>query len=75
MYSAHMDPAKWSEPTEFRQDRFLDENGKVTGKDRIIPFSLGRPTHGHFVIALMQTTSIMLELHVACNLCQNNRPI
>jgi len=41
LYSAHMDPEVWEEPYVFRPERFLNEDGQVTGKERIIPFSLG----------------------------------
>ena len=37
-----MDPKIWDEPQQFRPERFLDEFGKVVGKERIMPFSIGR---------------------------------
>jgi cytochrome P450 family 2 subfamily U polypeptide 1 len=37
-----MDPAVWKDPTEFRPERFLNEHGRITGKENVIPFSLGR---------------------------------
>ena len=42
LYSAHMDPDDWQQPQQFRPERFLDESGNVIGKDRVIPFSLGK---------------------------------
>jgi len=36
-----MDPNVWEEPEQFRPERFLDEFGKVVGKERIMPFSIG----------------------------------
>jgi cytochrome P450 len=36
-----MDPTVWSDPSEFRPERFLDENGRLIGKEKIIPFSVG----------------------------------
>jgi len=41
LYAAHMNPAVWPDPTAFRPERFLDSDGKVVGRDRIIPFGLG----------------------------------
>jgi cytochrome P450 len=40
--AAHVDPKVWKDPDVFRPDRFLDDDNKIVGKDRIIPFSLGR---------------------------------
>ena len=42
LYSAHMDPDDWQQPQQFRPECFLDESGNVIGKDRVIPFSLGK---------------------------------
>ncbi|XP_048727790.2 cytochrome P450 2C15-like isoform X2 [Ostrea edulis] len=40
--SAHMDPAHFPQPKEFRPQRFIDDvTGKITNKDRLIPFSIG----------------------------------
>ena len=41
-YAAHRDPEVWGDPYVFRPERFLDEDGKVFGRDRIMPFSLGK---------------------------------
>jgi len=42
LYGAHMNPKDWPEPEVYRPERFINEEGKVFGKDRIIPFSLGK---------------------------------
>jgi len=42
LYSLHMDPVVWKDPAVFRPERFLDENGALYGKDRVLPFSIGR---------------------------------
>ena len=42
LYSAHMDPKVWLDPEQFKPDRFLDEDGKFVGGERVIPFSLGK---------------------------------
>lgn len=36
-----MDPDEWENPTEFRPERFIGENGKLVNKDLVISFSLG----------------------------------
>jgi cytochrome P450 len=41
LFSVAMDPDVWPTPNSFQPERFLNENGQVTGKNAIIPFSLG----------------------------------
>jgi Cytochrome P450 len=41
LYSAHMAPDVWPDPSEFRPERFLDKDGQIINKDAVIPFSLG----------------------------------
>ena len=36
-----MDPKTWLDPRNFRPERFLDEEGNVLGRDRILPFGAG----------------------------------
>jgi len=43
LHSAHMDPDDWQQPQHFLPERFLDESGNVIDRDRVIPFSLGKP--------------------------------
>ena len=40
-YTAHRDPSVWDEPYDFNPDRFLDKEGKVFGRDRVMAFSVG----------------------------------
>jgi len=42
LYSAHMDPDDWQQPQQFRPERFLDQSGNVVGREKVIPFALGR---------------------------------
>lgn len=42
IYAAHMDPKKWPDPNVFRPERFLDEDNKITGRDGVVSFSLGK---------------------------------
>lgn len=39
--SVHRDPNLWPDPEAFKPDRFLDENGKVVNREKMIPFSTG----------------------------------
>jgi len=41
LWSAHMDPSFWTEPNEFRPERFLNEMGEIINRDRMIAFSFG----------------------------------
>ena len=36
-----MDSEVWDKPEQFRPERFLNEFGKVVGKELIMPFSIG----------------------------------
>jgi cytochrome P450 len=42
LYSVHMNPEDWPEPEVYRPERFIDTEGNVFGKDRVIAFSLGK---------------------------------
>jgi cytochrome P450 len=41
LFSAHMDPEEWDNPSEFRPERFIGADGKLLKKDRVMPFSTG----------------------------------
>ena len=41
-HSVHRDPDVWGDPYVFRPERFFDEDGKVFGRDRVVPFSMGK---------------------------------
>jgi cytochrome P450 len=36
-----MDPEQWCEPTKFKPERFINDEGHLINKERVIPFSLG----------------------------------
>ena len=40
-FSVHMSDQHWREPKQFRPERFLDEDNKVTKPDAFIPFGIG----------------------------------
>ena len=42
LYSVHRDPVVFPDPYKFNPDRFLDSEGRVTGHENIIPFSVGK---------------------------------
>ncbi|XP_014674413.1 PREDICTED: cytochrome P450 2J2-like isoform X2 [Priapulus caudatus] len=41
LYAVHMDPKRFPDPDVMKPERFLDENGKLTNTERLIPFSIG----------------------------------
>ncbi len=41
IWAVHNDPEVWSEPDQFKPERFLDENGKLLNREELIPFSIG----------------------------------
>ena len=41
LYSIHMNPDLWQDPEEFRPERFLDADEKITKPPYFIPFSIG----------------------------------
>jgi cytochrome P450 len=42
LYSAHRDPADWPHPDVFDPDRFIDSDGQLVNKQKMIAFSLGK---------------------------------
>jgi len=42
IWSVHQDPIEWPNPSEFRPERFLDGEGKIVRRDKLIPFGIGR---------------------------------
>ena len=43
-FSVHMSDQHWRQPKQFRPERFLDEDNKVTKPDAFIPFGIGMYT-------------------------------
>ena len=41
IHSIHMDPDVWRNPEKFDPERFLDSEGSVQNKEKVISFSLG----------------------------------
>lgn len=42
LHSVHMDKEFWKDPEEFRPERFLDENMKISNTERLMPFGQGK---------------------------------
>ncbi|XP_072051587.1 cytochrome P450 2U1-like [Amphiura filiformis] len=42
LWTVHHDPNIWTDPEEFKPERFLNRDGKVTRPAELIPFSIGR---------------------------------
>ncbi|XP_046395022.1 methyl farnesoate epoxidase-like isoform X2 [Ischnura elegans] len=42
LYAVHHDPKIWGDPHNFRPERFLDDNGRVTKHEALIPFGAGK---------------------------------
>lgn len=69
--SAMFDPSAWENPDEFRPERFLDAENKVTMRKEFVPFSIGhRICPGksiakmelfHFLTAIVQDFEILPE--------------
>ncbi|URD96422.1 cytochrome P450 [Musa troglodytarum] len=57
------DPKTWEQPTEFRPDRFLEEDIDVTGHDfRVLPFGAGRRTCPGAQLGFQLATSMLGHL-------------
>lgn len=41
LWSAHMDPDVWPDPTTFKPERHLDNEGKLIKADHLVTFGLG----------------------------------
>ncbi|XP_014673139.1 PREDICTED: cytochrome P450 2C23-like [Priapulus caudatus] len=41
LYAVHRDPKRFPEPDVMKPERFLDENGKLSNSEHLIPFSIG----------------------------------
>ena len=44
-YALHHDPNYWDRPSEFRPERWLDDNGQLIKHDNFIPFGIGKSKH------------------------------
>ena len=53
-----MDPKVWKEPELFQPERFLNELGEVTGRERIMPFSIGILVILHNIDCVQNTRSL-----------------
>lgn len=68
IWSCMRDPDYWSEPNEFRPERFLDKNGNFVNKNpAMIPFSIGKRACIGESIARLQMflifTSLLQKFH------------
>ena len=42
LYAAHMNVKEWSDPENFRPERFINSTGMLINKDSVLAFSLGK---------------------------------
>ena len=42
LWHSHFNPSVWSEPRQFRPERFLDAAGKLSVPEHLIPFGVGQ---------------------------------
>ncbi|XP_072029315.1 cytochrome P450 2U1-like [Amphiura filiformis] len=42
MWAVHNDPKVWPKPSDFRSERFLDDEGRYVRQESLIPFGIGR---------------------------------
>ena len=42
IFAVHRDPDLWTDPNDFKPERFLDENGRVFQPEELIPFNTGK---------------------------------
>ncbi len=42
LHGVHRDPKVWKEPFTFNPEHFLDDNGSVCNREKIIPFGMGK---------------------------------
>ena len=63
----HLDEREWSEPEKFKPERFLDEDGKFVGWNKLqgfLPFSVGRrECPGQSLAKIMMFTFASVLLH------------
>jgi hypothetical protein len=62
LYGAHMDPNLWNEPDSFKPDRFLDKDGQVVHKEKVIAFSLGMSTPDHHLVNRRPFTAVLRSM-------------
>ena len=62
LYSVHFDPKLWDNPHKFDPNRFLDAEGKVHRKDKIVPFSIGRCMTPLYTVCLSPPLSPSLSI-------------
>lgn len=47
MWAVHNNPEVFPKPSEFKPERFLDENGNYVKHDHVIPFGVGKSVNGN----------------------------
>jgi cytochrome P450 family 2 subfamily U polypeptide 1 len=68
LWSAHMDPTAWNDPHLFKPDRFLNEEGNIVNRERVIVFGLGKRSCLGEILArqdiFLFLTAILQHFHI-----------
>ena len=61
LWSVQMNASEWKDPGLFNPDRFLDTDGKLINKERLVVFSMGNSTYKQTDIHLNQALKAFFQ--------------